>query len=112
MLGHVYAGAGIYQCLTVYPVGIDSIVPVLAGNGASAQYLGASVAYIRGLIKTVAAFPDKIGTMLVTGSTGSTLYTAKDDLVAYIGLLTLITVNTEVVSIIECPFAIQKVHPV
>ena len=112
MLGHVYAGTGIYQCLTVYPVGIDGIVPVLAGNGASAQYLGTSVADIRGLIKAVTALPDKVRTVLVAGGTGSTLYTAEDDLVAYIGLLTLITVNTEVVSIIECPFAIQEVHPV
>ena len=112
MLCHVYAGTGIYQCFTVYPVGIDCIIPVLAGDGASAQYLGTAVTDIRSLIKAVTAFPDKVRTVLITNGAGCTLYTAEDDLVTDICLLTLITVNTEVVSIIECSFTIQKVHPV
>ena len=96
----------------VYPVSINCIVPVLAGDGTPAQHLGTSVADIRGLVKTVAPLPDKIRAVLITDSTGCTFYTAENDLIAYVCLLAFITMYTEVVSIIECSFTIQKVHPV
>ena len=112
MLGHVYAGTRINQCFPIYPVGVYGIVPVLAWYRASADYLGTAVTDIRSFIKTVTAFPDEVGAVLVAGGTGCTLYTAKDDFVAYIGLLTLITVNTEVVSVIERSLAIKIAHSV
>ena len=109
---HVYAGTRINQCLPIYPVGVYGIVPVLTWYRASADYLGAAVADIRSFIKTVTPFPDKVGAVLVAGGTGCTLDTAEDDLIADIGLLTSVAMDTEVVSVIERSFAIKIAHPV
>ena len=112
MLCHVYAGARINQCFPIYPVGVYGIVPVLAWYRASADYLGTAVTYIRSFIKTVTTFSDKVGAVLVAGGTGCTLDTAEDDLIADIGLLTLVAMDTEVVGVIECSLAIKVTHPV
>ena len=94
------------------PVGIYGVVSVLAGERAFTYHLWAAITYIRCFIKTITPFSDKVGTMLVTSGTGCALYTAENDLVTDIGLLASVTMNTEVMGIIERPLAIQIAHPV
>lgn len=82
------------------------------GDGTVVYGFGASIADIRCLIKTDTAFPYKIRTGLVTGRTGSALYITKDDLTAYIGLPAAVTVDAEVVGIIESAFMVPVTEPV
>jgi len=63
--------------------------------------LVAAIADIRGLVQTVTAFPDKISACLVTGRTGGTLDPAKDDLLTDICFTTVISVDAEVMGIVE-----------
>ena len=66
-----------------------------------------SIADIRGLVKSVTPFPDKISTGLITGGTGSALDVTEDDLATYICFLTVIPVNAEVVCIIKSAFMVS-----
>ena len=76
------------------------------GDGAVVYGFRASVADIRSFIEAVTAFPDKVGTGLVAGGTGSTFHITEDDLTAYIGLPAAVTVDTKVMGVIESAFMI------
>ena len=82
----------------------DSIVVVFVGNGTAVDSFRAAIAYIGCLVQTVAAFPDKVGACLVAGGTGRTLYPAKNNLVASIGLITTIPLLTEVLFVVKGAF--------
>ena len=90
----------------VFPVGKPCIIAVFVGNGAVVYGFGASVADIRRFIETVTAFPDKVGTGLVAGGTGSAFHITEDNLTAYICLPAAVTVDTEVMGVIESAFMI------
>lgn len=81
-------------------------------DGTVVYGFGASVADIRDLIETTAAFPYKVRTGLVTGRTGSALHIAEDNLTAYIGLPAAVAVDTEVVGVIERAFMVPVTEPV
>ena len=74
--------------------------------------LRASVADIRSLIQTVASFFFKIFAGLITRRTGSTFNPAKNDLTTGIGLLAVITMNAEVLSIIKSALMVPVRQPV
>ena len=63
--------------------------------------LCASVADVRGPVKAGAAFPLKVRAGLVAGGAGGALHAAEDDLAADVGLPAVITVDAEVVGIVE-----------
>ena len=107
MLGHIYAGARVNKLLAIHSVSINSVIPVLTGDRAFADRLWTAVTYIGGFIKTITSFPDKVSTMLIACSTGGTLNAAKDDLVTYVSLLTSVTMNAEVMSIVKRSFSIK-----
>lgn len=65
-----------------------------------------AIAYIWGLVKTLAAFLFEILTSLITSRTGSTLNATKNNLSAGIGLLTMIAVDTEIFRIAESTLVI------
>lgn len=106
MLCHTDAGTGTGKKFPVLPVGKLCIVAVFMGDGTVVYGFGASVADIRCLIETVAAFPYKVRTGLVAGRTGSALYITEDDLTAYVSLSATVTVDTEVVGVIESAFMV------
>lgn len=60
-----------------------------------------AIADVRGIIKSGAAFPLKIGAGVVTGGTGSTFDTADEDLPTGIGLFTVIPMDPEVLCIVK-----------
>lgn len=95
MLCHTDAGTGIGKEFPVLPVGKLCIVAVFMGDGTVVYGFGASVADIRCLIETAAAFPYKVRAGLVTGRAGSALHITEDDLMAYIGLPAAVAVKFE-----------------
>ena len=109
MTRHVDPGAGINELFAVHPVGVYGIVSVLARDRAPADRLRAPIADIWCLIQTVAALPDKAGAVLVTDSTGTALNATENDLVAYVGLLAVVSMDTKIMCIIKRALAIQVV---
>ena len=73
---------------------------------------GASVADIRSLVQTVAAFLFEVLAGLITGRTGSAFDTAEDILTASICFLAVIPMDTEVLGIIKSAFVIPVREPV
>lgn len=112
MFRHADTGAGIRKEFPVFPVGKPCIIAVFVGDGAVVYGFGASVADIRRFIEAVTAFPDKIGTGLVAGRTGSTFHITEDDLTACVCFSAMIAVDTEVMGIIESAFMIPVAEPV
>lgn len=106
MFWHVDARTGIGKEFPVFPVSKSCIIAVFVGNGAVVYGFGASVADIRRFIEAVTAFPDKVRTGLVAGGTGSAFHITEDDFTAYIGLPAAVTVDTEVMGVIESAFMI------
>lgn len=104
--GHVNAGSGGRQTFSVLAVCKDCIIAVLVGNRTVIDGFGTSIADIRGLVKAVTPFPDKISTGLITGGTGSALDVTEDDLATYICFPAVIPMNAEVVCIIKGAFVI------
>ena len=92
-LCHVYATSGRAEGFFVFTVCKMGIVHILVGNGAFMDCLFTANADIRGFIRTVAAFPDKVPASLVAGRTGGTLDPTKDDLATDICLTTVISVD-------------------
>lgn len=82
------------------------------GDGTFMERLVAAIADIRGLVQTAAAFPDKISACLVTGWTGGALDPAKDDLATDICFSTVISVDAEVMGIVEGALVIPVAEPV
>ena len=112
MLCHTDAGTGIGKELPVLSVSEPCIIAVFVGDGAMIYGFRTSVADIRCLIEAVTAFPYKVRTGLVTGRTGSALYITEDDLTAYVSLPAAVTVDTEVMGIVESAFMIPVTEPV
>ena len=106
MLCHTDAGTGIRKEFPVLPVSEPCIIEAFMGDGAMIYGFRASITDIRSFIEAVAAFPYKIGTGLVAGRTGSTFHITEDDLTAYVSLPAAVTVDTEVMGIIESAFMI------
>ena len=73
--------------------------------------LWASIANIRSLVQTTASFLFKVFASLVACRTGSTFHTAKNDFAAGIGFLTMIAMDTEVLSIIKSTLVIPVRQP-
>ena len=82
------------------------------GNGAVVDGFRAAIANVRSFVKAVAAFPDIISAGLITGGTGGALDVAENDLATCICFLTVIPVNTKVVSIIKGAFVVPVTQPV
>ena len=82
------------------------------GDGAVVYGFGASVADIRRLIKAAAAFPYKVRTGLVAGRAGSTFHITEDELTAHVRFPAMVTVDTEVMGIIESAFMVPVAEPV
>jgi len=101
MLCHTDAGTGIGKELPVLSVSEPCIIAVFMGDGAMIYGFRTSITDIGCLIEAVTAFPYKVRTGLVTGRTGSALYITEDDLTAYVSLPAAVTVDTEVVGVIE-----------
>ena len=76
------------------------------------ERLVAAIADIRGLVQTAASFPGKISACLVTGWTGGALDPAKDDLATDICFSTVISVDAEVMGIVEGALVIPVAEPV
>lgn len=68
--------------------------------------LRASITDIRRFIQTAALFLFKVFASLITCRAGCTFDTTKNDLVTSVGLLTMIAMDTEVLSIIRGAFMI------
>lgn len=105
-LGQVYASPGRAKSLTVLSVGKPGIVRILMSNGAMADFLWTAIANVRSPNEPQTALFLKAFTGLVASRTGSTFDTAHEQLLACIGLLTMITMDTEVVCVIEGTFMI------
>lgn len=101
MFRHADTGAGIRKELPVLSVSEPCIIAVFMGDGAVVYGFRTSITDIRCLIEAVTAFPDKVRTGLVTGRTGSALCITEDDLTVYVSLPAAVTVDTEVVGVIE-----------
>lgn len=104
--GHVDAGSGIPEILTVFTVSKTGIVNILMCDGAVVDLFATAVADIRGLIQAVAVLLFKVLTGLITGGTGSAFDTTEDDLAAGICFLAMIPMNTEVLGVIKSTFVI------
>lgn len=101
MLCHTDAGTGIRKEFPVLPVSEPCIIEAFMGDGAMIYGFRASITDIRSFIEAVTAFPYKVRTGLVTGRTGRALYITENDFTAYVSLPAAVTVDTEVVGIIE-----------
>ena len=111
-LRHVDAGSGIPELLTVFAVSKPGIVKIFMRDCAVIDLFGASVADIRSLVQTVAAFLFEVLAGLITGRTGSAFDTAEDNLTASICFLAVIPMDTEVLGIIKSAFVIPVREPV
>ena len=109
---HVDPGSGIAKFLTVVSVCGPCIVLVLVGNRAMMDFLCAAITDIRGFVQSVAAFSFKVLAGLITCRTGSAFHTTKNDLAAGIGLFTMVTMGTEVFSVIKSTFMVPVRQPV
>ena len=112
MFRHADTSAGIRKEFSVLPVSEFSIIAVFVGDGAVVYGFRTSITDIGCLIKAATAFPGKVRTGLVAGGTGSTFHITEDDLTACIGLPAAVTVDTEVMGIIESAFMIPVAEPV
>ena len=100
-LCHVYAVSGSAECLFVFTVGETCIVHILVCDGAFMDCLVAAIADIRGFVQPAAAFPDKIAACLVAGRAGSAFDPAEDDLATDIRFSAMVSVDAEVVGVVE-----------
>lgn len=108
--GEIDSGSGVGKCFAVFTIRKPGVISVLMSNRTVIDLLWASIADIGGLIQSTAALLLKILTGLIAGWTGCTFHTAKDDLPTGIGLLTVVTMNTEVLRIIKGAFVIPVRH--
>lgn len=105
-LGQVYTSPGRAESLAVLSVSKPGIVRILMSNGAMADFLWTAIANVRSQIEPQTALFLKVFTGIVAGRTGSVFDAAHDQLLACIGLLTMIMIDTEVVCVIETAFMI------
>lgn len=112
MLCDADAGTGIMETLPVFPVSELGIIAVFMGDGAMVDSFWAAVTDIRSLIQTGTPLSCKVGAGLVAGRAGGAFDAAQDDPATGIGFLTVITVDTEVVGIIESAFMIPVTEAV
>lgn len=112
MFRHTDTGAGIRKEFSVLSVSEFSIIAVFVGNGAMIYSFRTSITDIGRLIKTVTAFPYKVRTGLVAGRTGSTFHITEDEFTAHVRFPAMITVDTEVMGIIESAFMVPVADPV
>ena len=71
-----------------------------------------SITDIRRFIEAATAFTDKVRAGLVTGRTGRALYITENDFTAYVSLPAAVTVDTEVMGIVESALMIPVTEPV
>lgn len=112
MLCHVYAGSGFGETFFVFTISKDSIVAILVGNGAVVDCFWASVTHVRSFVKPTTSFLDEVRASLIAGWTGGTLDTTENDFSAGVDFFAMISVNTEVVRIVEAAFVIPITKPV
>lgn len=104
--GHVDSDSGIPKLFPILSVRKPGIVIVFMGNRIMIDLLCAAIADIRSFVQSAATFFFKVFAGLVTGWTGSTFHTTKDNHPAYIRLSAMITMNTEVISIVKSTFVV------
>ncbi len=109
---HVYAVSGSAESLFVFTVGETCIVHILVCNSAFMDCLVAAIADIRGLVQPSAAFSDKIAACLVAGRAGSAFDPAEDDLATDIRLPAMVSVDAEVVGVVESTLVIPVAEAV
>ena len=80
-------------------------------NGAVVALLGTSIADIRSLVQAITALFVEVLAGLIAGRAGCAFDTTEDDLAAGIGLFTVITMDTEILSIIKGAFVIPVGQP-
>jgi len=100
------------EAFPVFPVGKLSIIAVFMGDGTMINGFLTAVTDIRSFIETATAFSHKAGVGLVTGRAGGAFDATQDDLATGISFLTVITVDTEVVGMIERAFIIPVTESV
>src|SRR5574344_414446 len=106
MLCHVYTSSGNGKFFTIFPFCKASIIFVFVSDCTMIDPLGASITDIGSLIKSFTLLLNKILAGLVTGWTGSAFHITEDDLSTGICFLTMIAINTKIVSIIEGSFVV------
>lgn len=103
---HVNSGTGIAEFFTVLPVRKSGIVFIFVCDSTVIDFLVATIADIRGFIKSATVFTLKIGAGLVTGRAGSAFDTADENLPTGIGLFAVIAMDAEVLCIVKSTFMI------
>lgn len=111
-LCHVYAASGRGEGFFVFTVCKTGIVYILVCDGAFMDRLVTAIADIRSFIQTVTAFADKIPASLVAGRTGGAFDATKDDPATNICLPAVISVDAEVVGIVESTLVKPVAEPV
>ncbi len=111
-LSHVYAVSGRGEGFLVFTVCKTSIVDILVCDGAFMNSLFTAIADIRSFIQAITAFADKVSASLVAGRTGGAFDATKDDLATNICLSTVISVDAEVVGIVESALVIPVAESV
>ena len=80
-------------------------------NSAVVNLFGASITDIRSLVQAITAFFFEVLAGLIAGRAGCAFDTTEEDLAAGIGLFTVITMDTEILSIIKGAFVIPVGQP-
>ena len=101
MPGKIDSCPGIGKLFTIFAIGKSCVIGVFVSDCAMIDLLRASITNVGSFIQTAASFLFKVFAGLITRWTGSTLNPAKNNLATGIGLLTVITMDTEVLRIIK-----------
>lgn len=103
---HVNSGAWVAEFFTVLPVRKSGIIFIFVCDSTVVDFLVATIADIRGFIKSAAAFPLKIGAGLVAGRARSAFDTTNENLSTGIGLFAVIAMDAEVLCIVKSTFIV------
>ena len=106
MFCHVDACSGITESFTILPVRKAGIIAVFMSDGAMIDFFGAAVTDIRRFLQPATLFFLEIFTGLVTSRAGSAFDSAEDNLATGVGFPAVISVDAEVMCIVESPLVI------
>lgn len=103
--GKVNTGAGVCKKLSILPIRKQGIIAILVRHCTPRMAFVAAVTNIRSPCEPAAVFLVEILTMLITAGTGCAFDIAEDDLITYVGAVTVKAFCAEVVGIKEEAFA-------
>lgn len=104
--GHVDSHPGFPKLFPVFPIGRAGIISIFMGDCAMIDLFCAAIADIRSLFQPAAGLFLKVFAGLIAGRAGSAFNAAENDLAAGICFPAVITMDTEVMSIIKGAFMI------